>query len=220
VGGDGWAYDIGYGGLDHVLASGKDVNVLVMDTEVYSNTGGQASKATPPGATAKFAVAGKTTPKKDLALLAMSYGDVYVAHVALGAKDMQTVRALQEAESYPGPSLVIAYAHCIAHGIDMETGLDRQSLAVESGYWPLLRYDPRRTAQGESPLKLDSPGPKIPLAAYVEGENRYRQVKAADPERFARIMEAQQRWVSERYHLYAEMAKAMAPAAAKPGAKA
>ncbi|HET9596282.1 MAG TPA: pyruvate:ferredoxin (flavodoxin) oxidoreductase [Anaeromyxobacteraceae bacterium] len=215
VGGDGWAYDIGYGGLDHVLASGKDVNILVMDTEVYSNTGGQASKATPPGATAKFAMAGKTTPKKDLAMLAMTYGNVYVAHVALGAKDVQTVRALQEAESYPGPSLVIAYAHCIAHGIDMETGLDRQSLAVDSGYWPLLRYDPRRAAQGESPLKLDSPAPKVSLAAYVEGENRYRQVKAADPERFARIMEAQQRWVKERYHLYAEMAKALTPGAAK-----
>jgi pyruvate-ferredoxin/flavodoxin oxidoreductase len=210
LGGDGWAYDIGYGGLDHVLASGKDVNILVLDTEVYSNTGGQASKATPPGSSAKFAVAGKTTPKKDLAMLAMTYGNVYVASVALGAKDAQTVRALQEAESYPGTSIVIAYAHCIAHGIDMEQGLDRQSLAVDSGYWPLFRFDPRRARTAEGPLKLDSAAPKIPLAQYVEGENRYRQVKQANPERFQAIMEESQKRVHERYHLYAEMAKALA----------
>jgi len=211
-GGDGWAYDIGYGGLDHVLASDKDVNILVLDTEVYSNTGGQASKATPPGSTAKFAMAGKTTLKKDLAMLAMTYKNVYVAQVCLGAKDAQTVRAIQEAESYPGPSIVIAYAHCIAHGIDMEKGLDQQALAVDSAYWPLFRYDPRRAALGESPLKLDSAPPKIGLSAYVDGENRYRQVKQANPERFAALMEQQQRHVQERYRLYAEMAKAMIPA--------
>jgi pyruvate-ferredoxin/flavodoxin oxidoreductase len=213
-GGDGWAYDIGYGGLDHVLASGKDVNILVMDTEVYSNTGGQASKATPPGATAKFAVAGKTTPKKDLAMLAMTYGNVYVAQVALGAKDAQTVRAIQEAESFPGTSIVIAYAHCIAHGLDMEKGLDQQSLAVESAYWPLFRYDPRRTATGESPLKLDSAPPSVDLLQYVEGENRYRQVKQANPERFATIMEQQQKHVKSRYQLYVDLAKAMKPGSA------
>ncbi|HZZ84098.1 MAG TPA: pyruvate:ferredoxin (flavodoxin) oxidoreductase [Anaeromyxobacteraceae bacterium] len=213
VGGDGWAYDIGYGGLDHVLASGKDVNVLVLDTEVYSNTGGQASKSTPPGATAKFAVAGRATPKKDLALLAMTYGNVYVAKVALGARDAQTVRALQEAESYPGPSLVIAYAHCIAHGIEMENGLAQQRLAVDSGHWPLLRFDPRRAAAGEGPLKLDSPAPSIPLLQYVETENRYRQVKQQGPERFAEIMAGAQRQVSERYQLYADLAKALAPPA-------
>jgi pyruvate-ferredoxin/flavodoxin oxidoreductase len=213
VGGDGWAYDIGYGGLDHVLASGKDVNVLVLDTEVYSNTGGQASKATPPGSTAKFAVAGRASPKKDLAMLAMTYGNVYVAKVALGAKDAQTVRALQEAESFPGPSIVIAYAHCIAHGIEMEDGLDQQALAVDSGHWPLLRYDPRRAAAGESPLRLDSPPPKIPLARYVETENRYRQVKQASPERFQAILEEAQRQVTDRYRLYAELSKALTPPA-------
>ena len=212
-GGDGWAYDIGYGGLDHVLASGRDVNVLVLDTEVYSNTGGQASKATPPGASAKFATAGKTTPKKDLAMLAMTYGNVYVAHVALGAKDAQTVRAIQEAESFPGPSIVIAYAHCIAHGIEMEDGLDRQALAVDSGYWPLFRFDPRRVEAGESPLKLDSPPPKVPLMAYVEGENRYRMVQKADPARFKAIIETAQAQVDQRYHLYAELSKALKPAA-------
>jgi pyruvate-ferredoxin/flavodoxin oxidoreductase len=213
VGGDGWAYDIGYGGLDHVLASGKDVNVLVLDTEVYSNTGGQASKATPPGSTAKFAVAGRASPKKDLAMLAMTYGNVYVAKVALGAKDAQTVRALQEAESFPGPSIVIAYAHCIAHGIEMEDGLDQQALAVDSGHWPLLRYDPRRAAAGESPLRLDSPPPKIPLARYVETENRYRQVKQASPERFQAILEEAQRQVTDRYRLYAELSKVLTPPA-------
>ena len=213
-GGDGWAYDIGYGGLDHVLASGKDVNILVMDTEVYSNTGGQASKATPPGSTAKFAVAGKTTPKKDLAMLAMTYGNVYVAQVALGAKDAQTVRALQEAESFPGTSIVIAYAHCIAHGLDMEKGLDQQGLAVDTGYWPLFRFDPRRVAAGESPLKLDSNEPSVELMKYVEGENRYRQVQKANPERFATIMEQQQKHVKSKYQLYVDLAKAMKPGSA------
>jgi pyruvate-ferredoxin/flavodoxin oxidoreductase len=211
LGGDGWAYDIGYGGLDHVIASGADVNVLVLDTELYSNTGGQVSKATPLGSAAGFAAAGKTTLKKDLALHAIAYGNVYVATVALGAMDAQTVRALVEADTYPGPSLVIAYAHCIAHGIDMSKGLERQRLAVESGHWPLLRFDPRRIAQRESPLKLDSPAPKLDLAAYVEGENRWRQARQEDPERFQAALEREQRHVRERYRMFAEMSRVMTP---------
>jgi hypothetical protein len=160
VGGDGWAYDIGYGGLDHVLASGANVNVLVLDTEVYSNTGGQQSKATPTGAAAKFAVAGKSGGKKDLGLMAMAYGHVFVAQVAFGAKDAQTLKAFIDAEAYQGPSLIIAYSHCIAHGYDMAFGLEHQRLAADSGYWPLYHYDPRRADRGESPLVLDSPAPK------------------------------------------------------------
>jgi pyruvate-ferredoxin/flavodoxin oxidoreductase len=155
IGGDGWAYDIGYGGLDHVLASGRNVNVLVMDTEVYSNTGGQMSKATPRAAVAKFAAGGKPAPKKDLGLMAMTYGNVYVASVAMGARNEHTLRAFLEAESYDGPSLIIAYAHCIAHGINMAQGMDQQKLAVDSGRWLLYRYDPRRSEQGENPLSLD-----------------------------------------------------------------
>ena len=173
VGGDGWAYDIGSGGLDHVLATGRDVNVLVLDTEVYSNTGGQASKATPLGAVAKFAAAGKTVPKKDLALQAIAYGNVYVARVAMGADPQQTLRALREAEAYDGPSLVIAYSHCIAHGIEMRNGMDQQYRAVASGYWPLIRYDPV-CGRGGNPFLLDSPRPRIPLADYTGRELRYR----------------------------------------------
>ncbi len=164
IGGDGWAYDIGYGGLDHVLASGRNINVLVLDTQVYSNTGGQCSKATPRAAVAKFAAAGKPTPKKDLGLIAMSYGTVYVAQVAMGATDAQTVRAFVEAESYDGPSLIIAYSHCIAHGINMRTGFDQQKAAVACGAWPLYRYDPRLAEQGKNPLQLDSKAPTIPFA--------------------------------------------------------
>src|ERR1019366_5579573 len=163
VGGDGWAYDIGYGGLDHVLASGANAKVLVLDTEVYSNTGGQSSKATPMGAVAKFASGGKSVAKKDLALIAMQYGHVYVARVAFGAKDSQTVAAFREAESYDGPALIIAYSHCIAHGYDLSLGLEQQKLAVDSGYWPLYRYDPRLAAKGAVALKLDSPAPKVDL---------------------------------------------------------
>jgi pyruvate-ferredoxin/flavodoxin oxidoreductase len=211
VGGDGWAYDIGYGGLDHVLASGRDVNILVLDTEVYSNTGGQASKATPLGASAKFAAAGKPTGKKDLAMLAMSYGNVYVAKVAIGAKDAQTVNALREADAYPGVSLVIAYAHCLQQGIGTEIGLEQQGLAVDSGHWPLFRFDPRRAAAGESPLKLDSPAPKIDLKVYVERETRYRQVKAADAERYERLIAEAQKQVKERYALYELFAKGNVP---------
>ncbi len=181
VGGDGWAYDIGYGGLDHVLASGRNVNILVLDTEVYSNTGGQASKSTPTGAAAKFAVGGKARPKKDLGLMAMSYGDVYTASVSFGAKDVQTVQALQEAASYDGVSLVIGYAHCIAHGYDMACGLQRQTLAVESGYWPLYRYDPRLLGTEENPLSLDAKTATMDIGGFMEAETRFRITEHADP---------------------------------------
>jgi pyruvate-ferredoxin/flavodoxin oxidoreductase len=183
VGGDGWAYDIGFGGLDHVLASGRDLNALVLDTEVYSNTGGQMSKATPLGAVAQFAAGGKATAKKDLGLMAMTYGTVYVASVAMGARDEHTIRAFLEAESYPGPSLILAYSHCIAHGIDMAQGMEHQKAAVESGRWLLYRFDPRRTARGENPLQLDSRSPHRPLAEAMQGENRFRMLSFHDPER-------------------------------------
>ena len=188
IGGDGWAYDIGYGGLDHVLASGRNVNIMVLDTEVYSNTGGQASKSTPLGATAKFAADGKTRPKKDLGLIAMSYGNVYVASVAMGAKDAQTVKAMQDAASYDGVSLIIAYSHCIAHGFDMSTGLDRQKQAVQSGYWPLYRYDPRKLGTEESPLELDSGDPTETLGAFMDGETRFKITERHDPEQYKRIL--------------------------------
>ncbi len=214
VGGDGWAYDIGYGGLDHVLAQGKDVNLLVLDTEVYSNTGGQQSKATPLGAAARFAMAGKATAKKDLAMLAMTYGHVYVARVAFGAKDAQTVRAFLEADSYPGPSLIIAYSHCIAHGYDLAYGAEQQRLAVESGYWPLLRFDPRRAGAGEPPLKLDSGAPKVPLAQYVGNETRYRMVQQMDPGRFAKLLEQAEQVVRERWAMHEYLAQFRPPAVA------
>ena len=212
LGGDGWAYDIGYGGLDHVLASGRDVNILVLDTEVYSNTGGQQSKSTPLGAAAKFASAGKASPKKDLGLMAMAYGNVYVARVAFGAKDVQTVKAFVEAESYRGPSLIIAYSHCIAHGYDLAYGAEQQKKAVDSGYWPLLRYDPRRVLEGESPLQLDSPAPKLALAEFAANETRFRMVEQLDPERFKRLMEEAQVHASNRFALYEQMAKLAVPA--------
>jgi len=211
VGGDGWAYDIGYGGLDHVLASGHKVNILVLDTEVYSNTGGQQSKATPLMASAKFAAAGKDVPKKDLALMAMAYGNVYVAKVAFGAKDTQTVKALLEAESYPGPSLIIAYSHCIAHGYDMAQGADQQKLAVDTGYWPLFRYDPRRLAEGEAPLQLDSPAPRLPLAQYLRNEARFRIVEQQTPERFKMLLGQAQAQVNSRYAFYENFARFTAP---------
>ena len=207
IGGDGWAYDIGYGGLDHVIAMGKDVNILVLDTEVYSNTGGQQSKATPIGASAKFAMAGKATPKKDLGMIAMAYQNVYVARVAFGAKDAQTVRALVEADSYPGPSLVIAYSHCIAHGYDLAYGLDQQKLAVETGYWPLYRFDPRRRATGENPLVLDSAAPKGDVAKYMANETRFRVVQQMDAERFKHLLELEQQEINSRFRLYEQMAK-------------
>ena len=208
LGGDGWAYDIGYGGLDHVIAMNRDVNILVMDTEVYSNTGGQASKATPMGAVARFATAGKSTPKKDLAMLAMTYGHSYVARVAMGAKDAQTVKALQEADSFSGTSLVLAYSHCIAHGYDLGNALQQQERAVASAYWPLFRFDPRRAEQGQVALKLDSGPPKLPLADFLVGENRFRQARELDPEAFERMVAASEVACRERYELYETLAKA------------
>jgi pyruvate-ferredoxin/flavodoxin oxidoreductase len=211
VGGDGWAYDIGYGGLDHVLASGRNVNILVLDTEVYSNTGGQQSKATPLGASAKFAIAGRPTPKKDLGMIAMSYGHVFVAQVAFGARDQQTVRTFLEAESYDGPSLIIAYSHCIAHGYDLAHGLDQQKLAVDSGHWSLYRYDPRRLAAGEKPLILDSGPAKARLADFMANETRFRVVERDDPQRFKALLkaaEAESRLRQERLRFIADFQEA------------
>jgi pyruvate-ferredoxin/flavodoxin oxidoreductase len=207
VGGDGWAYDIGYGGLDHVLASGANVNVLVLDTEVYSNTGGQQSKATPTAAAAKFAFAGKSAAKKDLGLMAMAYGHVYVAQVAMGAKDSQTLKALIEAEAYPGPSLVIAYSHCIAHGYDLCHALEHQKLAADSGYWPLFRYDPRRTAVGEHPFVLDSVHPKADVDRLLSDESRFQITAQHDPQRYRALSAEIQRQISRRIALYEDMAK-------------
>ena len=211
VGGDGWAYDIGSGGLDHVLASGRDVNVLVLDTEVYSNTGGQASKSTPPAAVAKFAAAGKTVPKKDIALQAIAYGNVYVARVAMGADPQQTLRALREAEAYEGTSLVIAYSHCIAHGIEkdgmpLRNGMDQQYRAVASGYWPLIRYDPVLRAAGRNPFLLDSHRPRMPLAAYTGQELRYRILERTNPAAAERLRTLAEEEVSQRWATYEEMA--------------
>ncbi|MEB3172791.1 MAG: pyruvate:ferredoxin (flavodoxin) oxidoreductase [Cyanobacteriota bacterium] len=213
VGGDGWAYDIGFGGLDHVLASGRDVTALVLDTEVYSNTGGQASKATPLGAVAKFAAAGKPSAKKDLGLMAMTYGNVYVASVAMGALDEHTIRAFLEAESYPGPSLILAYSHCIAHGIDMAQGMAHQKLAVESGRWLLYRYDPRRAAAGQNPLQLDSPAPMRPLQEAMQAENRFRLLRYSQPERARELTRAAQAELERRWDLFCALAN---PAPAPP----
>jgi pyruvate-ferredoxin/flavodoxin oxidoreductase len=205
MGGDGWAYDIGYGGLDHVLASGKNVNVLVLDTEVYSNTGGQMSKSTPRAAVAKFAAGGKLMPKKDLALLAVSYGNIYVARVAMGASDTQTVKAFMEAEAYDGPSLIIAYSHCIAHGIDISKGMSNQKAAVESGHWPLFRFNPENAANGINPFKLDSKAPKIPLRDYAYMETRYKMLTKSQPEEAERLMVLAQEDVNKRWKMYEEM---------------
>jgi pyruvate-ferredoxin/flavodoxin oxidoreductase len=220
VGGDGWAYDIGFGGLDHVMASGQDVNILVLDTEVYSNTGGQQSKATPLGAVAKFAEAGKETPKKDLGLLAMSYGNVYVARIAFGAKMSQTVQAFQEAEAYPGPSLIIAYSHCIAHGYDMAHGADQQKLAADSGVWPLYRFDPRRVGRGEPPLHLDSGPPKVDVLDYLRNENRFRMVEKQDPARFRRLAAASREAARRRFAVYEQLAGITVPLPAPAAAAA
>ena len=206
VGGDGWAYDIGSAGLDHVLASGRNVNVLVLDTEVYSNTGGQMSKSTPLGAVAKFAAAGKTVPKKDIALQAIAYGSVYVARVAMGADPQQTLTAFREAEAYDGPSLVLAYSHCIAHGIEMRNGLDQQYRAVASGYWPLVRYDPMVRAEGGNPFLLDSPRPRISLADYTNRELRYRSLTNSDPAEAERLHGLAEQSVAQRWDVYEEMA--------------
>ncbi len=206
IGGDGWAYDIGSGGVDHVLSTGRDVNLLVLDTEVYSNTGGQASKSTPLGAVAKFANAGKQVGKKDMALQAISYGNVYVARVAMGANPQQTLLAFREAETYEGPSLVLAYSHCIAHGINMQQGLDQQSRAVHSGYWPLLRYNPDVREAGENPFMLDSPRPSMKLRDYADNELRYRMLSRTNPKGADRLMEMAQEAVERKWKLYEEMA--------------
>jgi pyruvate-ferredoxin/flavodoxin oxidoreductase len=206
VGGDGWAYDIGYGGLDHVLSTGRDVNVLVLDTEVYSNTGGQASKATPLGAVAKFAAAGKRTARKDLALQAIAYGNVYVAQVAMGANPQQTLLAFREAEAYPGPSLILAYSTCIAHGFDLRYGMQQQDLAAASGYWPLFRFNPVMRTVGERPFLLDSPRPTVSLEKYAYNELRYRSLANADPDAAKELLAAAQQAVTEKYRQYEELA--------------
>jgi pyruvate-ferredoxin/flavodoxin oxidoreductase len=217
VGGDGWAYDIGYGGLDHVLASGRNVNILVLDTEVYSNTGGQASKATPIGAVAKFAAGGKPTRKKDLGMMAMSYGNVYVAQVAMGANDGQTVRAFLEAEAYDGPSIIIAYSHCIAHGINMAKGMEQQKLAADTGYWPIYRYDPRLADQGENPLQLDSRAPKMPVKTYMYNENRYRMLAQSNPQVAEILLHEAQEAVNTRWRQYEDLARTTVPTAKPEG---
>jgi pyruvate-ferredoxin/flavodoxin oxidoreductase len=206
MGGDGWAYDIGYGGLDHVLSTGRDVNILVLDTEVYSNTGGQTSKATPRGAVAKYSAGGKPILKKDLARIAMDYEKVYVAQVAFGAKDTQTLKAFLEAESYPGTSLIIAYSPCIAHGVDLSNNLRQQSLAMRSGHWPLFRYDPRRAAKGENPLHLDSPEPSIPYNDYALTETRFSVLRRTHPDTAEQLMRDAQADVRARYHHLRQMA--------------
>jgi pyruvate-ferredoxin/flavodoxin oxidoreductase len=206
IGGDGWAYDIGFGGVDHVLASGKNVKLLVLDTEVYSNTGGQMSKSTPRGAVAKFAAGGKKAPKKDLALMAMTYGTVYVARVAMGASDVQTLTAFREAEAYDGPALIIAYSHCIAHGYDLAHGMDQQKAAVQSGYWPLVRYNPDLRKQGKNPLTLDSRPPSLPLAKYIYNETRYTMLVQADPSAARELLGLAQDDVNERWRTYEYLA--------------
>jgi pyruvate-ferredoxin/flavodoxin oxidoreductase len=217
IGGDGWAYDIGYGGLDHVLALPYDVNILVLDTEVYSNTGGQTSKATPIGAVAKFSAGGKATAKKDLAKLASDYGHVYVATAAYGAKDVQTLRVFHEAESYPGPSLIVAYSPCIAHGYDMLYNQRQQELAVKSGHWPLFRFDPRLAEAGGNPFKLDSAAPSQPIKAFMESETRFAMLARSHPEDAQRFLAAAQQDAERRFKAYQDMAQGHADES-KPGA--
>jgi pyruvate-ferredoxin/flavodoxin oxidoreductase len=206
MGGDGWAYDIGFGGLDHVLASGRNVNVLVLDTEVYSNTGGQASKSTPRAAVAKFAANGKGLPNKDLGLIAMTYGYVYVAKVAMGASDQQTLRAILEADAYDGPSLVIAYSHCIQQGVDMRRGLDQQRLAVQCGFWPLYRYNPALAAEGKNPLQIDSKEPTVSFKEYAYNEVRYKMLVLNDEARAESLMKLATDDVAKRWQYYQQMA--------------
>jgi pyruvate-ferredoxin/flavodoxin oxidoreductase len=213
VGGDGWAYDIGFGGLDHVLSLGMNVNILVLDTEVYSNTGGQQSKATPIGAAAKFAVAGKAMGKKDLGAMARNYGHVYVAQVAFGAKDAQTLRVFEEAEAYSGTSLVIAYSPCIAHGYDLAHGLDQQKLAVETGYWPLYRFDPSRDAAGQPGFVLDAAAPKVDLGRFARNETRFRLVEQQNPDRFRELLQEGQTAIRKRFAAFEDLTTA---ARAKP----
>ena len=211
IGGDGWAYDIGAGGLDHVLGSGRNINVLVLDTEVYSNTGGQMSKSTPRGAVAKFATGGKHTAKKDLAMEAISYGSVYVARVAMGGNDIHTLAALREAESYEGPSLVIAYSHCIAHGYDLSFGLAQQKAAVQSGYWPLLRYDPRRRHDGKNPFQLDSAPPSIRFRDYAYQEARYTMLARSNPDVAQALLVEAQADVDRNWRVYSSRAAMAEP---------
>ena len=218
LGGDGWAYDIGFGGLDHVLASGRNVNVLVLDTEVYSNTGGQMSKSTPRGAVAKFAAGGKGRPKKDLALIAMSY-PAYVARIAMGSSDMQTLKAFNEAEAYDGPSIIIAYSHCIAHGYDLVHGLDQQRLAVQSGHWPLFRYNPAAAA-GQANFVLDSRAPSIPLEQYIYNETRYTMLRQSNAEEAKLLLGEAQQDVADRWNRYEALAKEASAKATAEAAKA
>ncbi|MCB0747814.1 MAG: pyruvate:ferredoxin (flavodoxin) oxidoreductase, partial [Ignavibacteriae bacterium] len=206
MGGDGWAYDIGYGGLDHVIAQGKNVNILVLDTEVYSNTGGQMSKATGLGAVAKFAAAGRPNPKKDLGMMAMGYGNVYVAQIAMGANDTQTLKAILEAEAYDGPSIIIAYSHCIAHGYDLAKGMEHQQLAVDSGHWPLYRFNPENVKEGKNPLRLDSKAPKIKLQDYIYTETRYKMLQKIDPERTKYLLGLAQAEVNKKWSHYSQLA--------------
>jgi pyruvate-ferredoxin/flavodoxin oxidoreductase len=206
VGGDGWAYDIGFGGLDHVLTTNRDVNILVLDTGVYSNTGGQASKATPRAAAAKFAANGKSVRKKDLGMLAVAYGNVYVAQIALGANPNQTLRAFLDAESYPGPSLILAYSQCIAHGINMTQGMTHQKTIVQSGFWPLYRYDPRLAHAGDRPFHLDSRKPTIPFSELAQQEARFAMLARSDPANAARLAALAQKDIDDQWHYYEQMA--------------
>jgi pyruvate-ferredoxin/flavodoxin oxidoreductase len=210
IGGDGWGYDIGFGGVDHVLASGYNVNILVLDTEVYSNTGGQCSKATPRGAVARFAFGGKKTPKKDLAMMAMSYGTAYVARVAMGGNDTQTLKAILEAEAFDGPSLIIAFSHCIAHGYDLMYGMEQQKIAVQTGYWPLLRYNPELIRQGKNPLQLDSRPPSLPVEKYMNNETRFTILNHSDPNTADQLLRLAQEDVDSRWRLYESLAAAPA----------
>ena len=207
IGGDGWAYDIGFGGLDHAIASGRNVNILVVDTGVYSNTGGQQSKATPMGASAKFATAGKELPKKDLAMIAMSYGNVYVAQVAIGANDTQVIKAMNEAEAFDGPSLIIAYSHCINQGLNMAEGLKHQKDAVETGSWPLYRYNPENIREGKAPLVLDSKAPSKPLSDYMASETRFQVVNKSNPERYNTLLEKAQEGVNAKRAILEHMSQ-------------
>jgi len=216
VGGDGWAYDIGYGGLDHVLASGRNVNILVLDTEVYSNTGGQASKSTPRGGVAKFAAGGKQGRKKDLGLMAMAYGNVYVAQIAMGASAQQTIDAFLEAEAHEGPSLIIAYSHCIAHGINMRFGMRQQKLAVECGHWPLYRFKPPAAGRESEEFVLDSQAPSIPLKLYAYNEIRYKMLSYTNPGEAKRLLGLGQEDVDHRWRVYSTLAERW-PATARRG---
>ena len=206
LGGDGWAYDIGFGGLDHVLTTQRDVNILVLDTGVYSNTGGQASKATPRGAVAKFAASGKSSRKKDLGMIAVAYGNVYVAQIAMGANPAQAVKAFREAESYRGVSLILAYAQCVAHGVNMTTGMAHQKEAVQCGFWPLYRYDPREAHEGGAPFKLDSRKPTSPFKDFAMQEARFAMLARSNPKRAEQLFELAQRDIDDQWHYYEQMA--------------